>query len=125
MDPSLEAEAVARAHPEYLISPDELAADLDGRRVLDATVIFAPTSDGGFHVESGLARFNQGHIPGAQFLDLVSDASDISSDLGFTLPPVAQLETLFRRLGISNDTEVVVYSRELIALATRAWWLLR
>ena len=115
---------MARAHPEYLISPDELAADLDGRRVLDATVIFAPTPEGGFHVESGLARFNEGHIPGAQFLDLVNDASDASSDLGFTLPPVAQLEALFRRLGISNDTEVVVYSRELIALATRAWWLL-
>ena len=112
------------AHPEYLISADELAADLDGRRILDATVIFAPTPDGGFSVESGLARFNEGHIPGAQFLDLVNDASDPSSDLGFTLPPVAQLQALFRRLGISNDTEVVVYSRGLIALATRAWWLL-
>ena len=111
------------AHPEYLISPNELVADLDGRRVLDATVIFAPAPEGGFAVESGLARFNDGHIPGAQFLDLINDASDTSSDLGFTLPPVAQLEALFRRLGISNDTEVVVYSRELIALATRAWWL--
>lgn len=115
---------MAYTHPEYLITPDELAADLDGRRILDATVIFAPTPEGGFSVESGLARFNEGHIPGAQFLDLVNDASDTSSDLGFTLPPVAQLEALFRRLGISNDTEVVVYCRELIALATRAFWLL-
>lgn len=112
------------AHPEYLISADELAADLGGRRILDATVIFAPTPDGGFSVESGVARFNEGHIPGAQFLDLINDASDPSSDLGFTLPTVAQLQALFRRLGISNDTEVVVYSRDLIALATRAWWLL-
>jgi len=115
---------MAYAHPAYLISADELSAGLDGRRILDASVIFAPTPDGGFSVESGLARFNEGHIPGAQFLDLVGDASDTTSDLGFTLPPVAQLEALFRRLGISNDTEVVVYSRELIALATRAWWLL-
>ncbi len=114
---------MAHAHPEYLISPDELAAGLDGKRVLDATVIFAPAPEGGFIVESGMARFNEGHIPGAQFLDLINDASDASSDLGFTLPPVAQLQALFRRLGISNDTEVVVYSRELIALATRAWWL--
>ena len=114
---------MAHAHPEYLISPDELAAGLDGKRVLDATVIFAPAPEGGFVVESGVARFNEGHIPGDQFLDLINDASDASSDLGFTLPPVAQLQVLFRRLGISNDTEVVVYSRELIALATRAWWL--
>ena len=75
-------------------------------------------------MESGLARFNEGHIPGAQLPDLIDDASDTSSDLGFTQPPVAQLEALFRRLGISNDTEVVVYRREPIALATRAWWLL-
>ena len=114
---------MAYAHPEYLISTDELASGLDSRRILDASVIFAPTPDGGFSVNSGLARFKEGHIPGAQFLDLVNDASDTSSDLGFTLPPVAQLEALFRRLGVSNDTEVVIYSRELIALATRAWWL--
>ena len=60
------------------------------------------------------------HRPGALFLDLMQDTS---SDLGFTLPPVAQLETLFVRLGISTDTEVVVYSGGHMMWATRAWWL--
>ena len=111
------------AHPEYLISPAELAADPNGRRILDAAVIFTPAPEGGFRVQSGLARFNEGHIPGALFLDLMQDASDTSSDLGFTLPPVAQLEALFVRLGISTDTEVVVYSSGHMMWATRAWWL--
>ncbi len=113
------------AHPEYLISPAELAADLDGRRVLDATVFLSPAPKGGYRVESGLARFQEGHIPGALFLDLIGDASDASAGLGFTLPPVAQLERLFASLGISNDIEVVLYSSGHLMWATRAWWLLR
>ncbi len=113
------------AHPEHLISPTELAADLDGRRVLDATVFLAPAPKGGYRAESGLARFNEGHIPGAGFLDLIGDASDTSTGLGFTLPPVAHLERLFARLGVSNDTEVVLYSSGHMMWATRAWWLLR
>ena len=113
------------AHPEYLISPAELAADLDGKRVLDATVFLSPAPKGGYRAESGLERFNEGHIPGALFLDLVGEASDTSTGLGFTLPPAAQLERLFARLGVSNDTEVVLYSSGHIMWATRAWWLLR
>ena len=113
------------AHPEYLISPAELAADLDGKRVLDATVFLSPAPKGGYRAESGLERFNEGHIPGALFLDLVGEASDTSTDPGFTLPPAAQLERLFARLGVSNDTETVLYSSGHIMWATRAWWLLR
>ena len=113
------------AHPEYLISPAELAADLDSRRILDVTVLFEPTPEGGFGIESGLAQFNEGHIPGALFLDLIQDASDPSAEVGFSLPPVAQLERLLVRLGVSNDTEVVLYSGGHIMWATRAWWLLR
>ena len=114
-------------HPEYLISPAELAADLDNpkRRIFDATVYLAPASSGGYRADSGLARFEACHVPGAQFLDLVKAASDTTTGLGFTLPPVEQLERLFRNLGVSNDTEVVFYSTGHMMWATRAWWLLR
>lgn len=112
------------AHPEYLISPSELAADLDARRILDATVFLMPAPTAGYRAESGLAKFNEGHIPGAQFLDLIRDASDTSTGLGFSVAPVGQLERLLRTLGISNDTEVVLYSTGHMMWATRAWWLL-
>ena len=115
---------MSHVRPEYLISVEELAANPAGRCILDASVDLTPLSEGGFRVESGLARFNQGHIPGAQFLDLIRDASNTSSGLGFTLPPVSQLEALFARLGVSNDSEVVLYSSGHVMWATRAWWLL-
>ena len=56
---------------------------------------------------------------------MIQDASNPSAEVGFSLPPVAQLEGLLARLGVSNDTEVVLYSSGHIMWATRAWWLLR
>ena len=114
------------AHPEYLISPAELAADLDNptRRIFDATVYLTPASRG-YRADSGLAKFKACHLPGAQFLDLVEAASDTGTGLGFSLPPVSQLESLFRDLGVDNDGEVVFYSTGHMMWATRAWWLLR
>lgn len=113
------------AHPEYLISPTELAADLDNpkRRIFDATVYLTPASRG-YRAETGLAKFRACHVPGAQFLDLVEAASDTSTGLGFTLPPVSQLESLFRSLGVDDLSEVVFYSTGHMMWATRAWWLL-
>ena len=113
------------AHPEYLISPAELAADLDNekRRIFDATVFLGRSPGGGYRAESGLAKFEEGHVPGAMFLDLIEAASDTTTGLGFTLPPATQLEALFRSLGVSNDTEVVLYGTGHMMWATRAWWL--
>ena len=113
------------AHPEYLISPEELAADLDNpnRRIFDATVFLGRSPSGGYRAESGLEKYGQGHIPGAAFLDLIEAASDTSTGLGFTLPPAVQLEALFRSLGVSDDSEVVLYCTGHMMWATRAWWL--
>ena len=118
---------MAYAHPEYLISPDELAAGLDDpkRLVFDATVFLTPTSRGRMRAESGRAKFDSCHVPGAQFLDLIEAASDTTTGLGFTLPSVAQLGALFRSLGVDDDGEVVFYSTGHMMWATRAWWLLR
>ena len=94
-----------------------------GRRILDATVFLTPAPTSGYRAESGQGKFDEGHIPGAVFLDLIRAASDTSTGLGFSLPPVAQLEGLFGSLGIGNDTEVVLYSTGHMMWATRAWWL--
>ena len=112
-------------HPEYLISVQELADGIDdpGRRILDATVFLTPAPTAGYRAESGQGKFDEGHIPGAVFLDLIRAASDTSTGLGFSLPPVAQLEGLIGSLGIGDDTEVVLYSTGHMMWATRAWWL--
>ena len=122
----LSEKPVPYAHPEYLISASDLAADLDNfnRCILDATVFLTPAPKVGYQAESGLAKFQQGHLPGARFLDLIKAASDTSTGLGFSLPPASQLQALFRQLGINDDDEVVLYSTGHIMWATRAWWLL-
>ena len=115
------------ARPEFLVSPAELAADLDNPklRVFDATVFLTPTPRGRLRAESGLRKFQACHVPGAQFLDLVEAASDTTTGLGFTLPGAARLGALFRSLGVDDDSEVVFYSTGHMMWATRAWWLLR
>ena len=46
-------------HPEYLISPSELAQDLDNqdRRIFDVSLSPVPSSHGRHRSESGLAKF--------------------------------------------------------------------
>ncbi len=118
---------MAYAHPEYLVTPAELARELGSPslRIFDATVFLTPAPDAGYRAESGLAKFEEGHIPGTQFLDLVRAASDTSTGLGFSLPPASQLEALFRTLGVDDDSEVVLYATGHMMWATRAWWLFR
>lgn len=115
------------AHPEYLISPAELADDLDNakRRIFDATVFLTPAPTTGYRAESGIIKFDAGHIPGAMFLDLMQAASDTTTGLGFSLAPIGQLEGLLQRLGVEDDSQVVLYSTGHMMWATRAWWLFR
>jgi thiosulfate/3-mercaptopyruvate sulfurtransferase len=112
------------AHPEYLIEPATLEAELDdpNLRLFDATVFLSP-GEKGMQVESGQAKYETGRIPGAAFMDLVGDFSDTSTGLGFTLPMPLALQKAFRAAGVSNDSKVVFYSRSHMMWATRAWWL--
>ena len=75
------------SHPEFLVSTDWLAENLDQEdvKVFDTTVFLRPDPEGTFKVESGRAVYNDGHIPSAGFLDLQADFSDNSTALRFTL----------------------------------------
>jgi len=110
-------------HPEYVISPSELAAKLDDADtlVVDATFFLIPSKDG-FKPESGRGKYVEGHIPGAVFMDHVG-FSDMSTGLGFSLPDANVLEDAFRKIGVNNETRIVFYSSGHMMWATRAWWL--
>jgi thiosulfate/3-mercaptopyruvate sulfurtransferase len=58
--------------------------------------------------------YEQGHIHGARFLPLGAIMTTVNGTLN-ELPPVAQLDSVFRSLGISNGTRVVVYGPSLAA----------
>jgi thiosulfate/3-mercaptopyruvate sulfurtransferase len=112
-------------HPEYLIEAEELAQEIGAPdlKIFDATVFLKPAK-AGYRAESGLADYQQGHIPGSAFLDQMSGLSDTGTGLGFSLPTVAALEAGLRQAGVSDGDRVVVYSSAHMMWATRAWWLL-
>ena len=113
------------ARPEILTSAKDVAEILEDPLLIlvDATV-FLKRGKNRMQAESGLEAYKHGHIPGARFLDLIIEASDTSSNLGFTLPNPTALESTFQNIGVNNDSRVVFYSTGHMMWATRAWWLL-
>lgn len=119
--------AAGYARPELLVDSDWLAchsnhADL---RLFDCTVNLKPDATGTQQAISGRPDYERGHILGAHFIDLQQDLSDNRSRLRFTLPDAAYFAAAMRRLGVSDDSKVVLYSTGNYWWATRVWWMLR
>ena len=111
-----------------LVDTDWLAAHLGepNLRVLECTVYLQPADvPGGFRVESGRAKWTDGHIPGAGFVDLQDELSDRGSALRFMMPPAAQFAAAMGRHGVGDGVRVVLYDRFVNMWAARVWWMLR
>jgi thiosulfate/3-mercaptopyruvate sulfurtransferase len=123
-------EDTAMRDPRALIDTATLAAALGdpSLRVFDCTTILDPAPAGSaepYIVVPGRKAFEDGHVPGADFLDLQGEFSDTGTPLHFMMPPVARLEAAFGRHGIGPGTRVVLYSIGTMMWATRFWWMLR
>ena len=70
------------------------------------------------------AEFEDGHIPGARFLDLAT-LIDAHSDVPAAIPTAEQLAARLGSLGVSNDTRVVLYDDSAVKTSARAWFVLR
>ncbi len=114
-------------HPEALASTEWLAKHIDDPsfRVVDARFDVRPTADGSFRAVSGREAYEQGHIPGAVFVDFASDLADPEDDIPLNILSPARFEALMSRLGIGNDSIVVVYDESGGTWAARLWWALR
>ncbi|WP_246202699.1 3-mercaptopyruvate sulfurtransferase [Fulvivirga lutimaris] len=62
-------------------------------------------------------------IPGARFFDLEGEFSDNASGLPHTLPSEAAFEQASQKLGINNNSKIVVYDNMGIYTAPRVWWM--
>jgi thiosulfate/3-mercaptopyruvate sulfurtransferase len=74
-------------------------------------------------------RYREAHIPGAVFMDLDDDLSDLSipPEVGgrHPLPTAEMFAAAAGRIGIGPDTLVVAYDEGMTGGAARLWWLLR
>lgn len=71
-------------------------------------------------------EYDAGHIPGAQFIALNDLAlSREESDLSLQLPPGDRLKTVFEKLGISNNSRIILYfGKDWVSPTTRVYFTL-
>jgi thiosulfate/3-mercaptopyruvate sulfurtransferase len=117
---------VGFVHPEYLVATEWLAQHLNDPNVLvlDCTTHLIPDAKTTYQVKPAREDFEQAHIPGAQFVDMLRDVSDTSQRLRFMRQPPEDFASAMRRFGVNNTTRVAAYSSANVWWATRMWWLL-
>lgn len=75
---------------------------------------------------AGRTAFEAGHAPGAVFVDLEQDLSDMASSNGrHPMPSKEKLAELFQGLGLRYEDTIVVYDQGAAPFAPRAWWMLK
>lgn len=102
--------------PQPLVSADWLVEHLDDVRVADVRWYL----DG----RSGSAAYEDGHIPGAVWVDVDTDLSDRPGRGRHPLPSPERFAAAMGRAGIGDDTPVVAYDDAGGAISARLWWLL-
>ncbi len=114
-------------HPEVLAATEWLAAHLGDPsvRVVDMRYYVRAASDGSFRGVSGKEAYQEGHIPGAVFVDYAADLTEPEDDVPLNILWPDRFAALMGRLGIGNESTVVVYDDSGGTWAARLWWALR
>jgi thiosulfate/3-mercaptopyruvate sulfurtransferase len=111
-----------------IVSTQWLADNLGmpGLRIFDASVYLTVNPDGpGYITESGLARWRKAHIPGANFLEMLTEFLDNSGPAPMMMHAPEHFAGLCGRHGIGDDSTVVIYSGQTMMWSARMWWMLR
>lgn len=111
-----------------LVSTAWLAAHVDDAqlRLYDTSVFLQPKAEGfGYFAESGRAQWQAAHLPGAGFLDVITELSDTSSTLPFMMPSAERFAANMAAAGVGDDSMVVLYNKGFPMWSTRVWWMLR
>lgn len=102
-----------------LISADELAQVIDRCIVVDCRYDLA-------NPKAGATGYAQGHIPGAQFIDMDTQLSGerTGGNGRHPMPPAESVRGLLESIGLQDDTQLVVYDVGGTA-SGRLWWMAR
>lgn len=71
------------------------------------------------------SRFQDIQIKGTRYFDIKNDFSDIESPLPNTLPSPEVFAKAARKLGVNNDSKIVVNDSLGLYSSPRAWWLFK
>jgi len=114
-----------------LPSPLIETAWLDGHlgepdlRILDCSVVMKPTTDGGYLFAAGRTEWEQGHIPGSVFVDVLRDLAAKGDPRPMMMPRPEEFADTMAAFGVGEGTRVVLYDRSHHSWAARVWWMLR
>ena len=103
-----------------LVSCEWLQKNLDTENqvILDAT-FFLPRQQ-----RNAKKEYQQQHLPGAHFFD-IDEIADLSTTLSHMLPKADYFSTAVGKMGISNNTRVLIYDNNHFFAAARVWWMFR
>jgi len=107
---------------DVLVSADWLSQHLETVRLLD---VRGEVVNGTPRYRAYPDRYEEGHIPGAVFVDWREDFTDREGDIPVTLAPPEVFAADATRLGIGAETAVVAYDEYFNVLAGRIVWVLR
>jgi len=72
------------------------------------------------------SRYEAGHLAGAVFLDFDAEVCGPAGENGrHPLPAASDLQAALRRVGVDEDSVIVVYDGGDLMAASRTWWTLR
>lgn len=114
-----EAPMTSLTLPNILVSSGWLKEHLGHPQlvVLDASA-HMPNTD-----RNAEKEWREGRIPHARFFDISNRVCDPSSDLPHMLPPSEVFTQEIQKLGINQNSIVIVYDSLGIFSAPRAWWM--
>ena len=95
-------------------------------RIFDCTLLYTPSPANPVRTHPVTEHWPLGHIPGAGFLDLKGELTDLGSrwPLQNTIPRPRQFSDVMGRHGVGPGTQVVLYSAQHPMAAARVWWML-
>jgi len=112
--------------PGPLVTVDWLITVMQG---LDVSAGHLIVLDASWHMpdtgRDAEMEWRKERIPGAHFFDFDGRICDRDSSLPHMLPSPELFTSEMRRLGVDDDSVVVIYSGDGLMTSPRAWWMLQ
>lgn len=102
---------------ENLNDPDLVIMDCTNDNELD--------EKGEYRTVSCKSAWQRSHIPNSCYADFSTEFSGSKADYRNTLPDPNDFTEVINRLGIGDQSRVVLYDRDNSMWAARVWWMLR